>query len=180
MDDIKVFTLIVTTGGVIITAILTHILTSKREKFAKTYEYKVKMLKDLYAPMYKILLQGIRVNSQYKGINSEQFKQIDEICRENIELVDPILQNIIYETDISIVFAEDFGNSSESSSIRDKDRKLFAYVQYQYNYFRKDLGLPFDRKITNVFPLPNIIGTARIHSVIDQTVMERMIENSKK
>ncbi|HFR4148459.1 hypothetical protein ACPCZP_05435 [Bacillus bombysepticus] len=63
MDDIKVFTLVVTTGGVIITAILTHILTSKREKFAKTYEYKVKMLKDLYAPMYKILLQGIRTNS---------------------------------------------------------------------------------------------------------------------
>ncbi|WP_242315744.1 hypothetical protein [Bacillus cereus group sp. BfR-BA-01355] len=180
MDDIKVFTLIVTTGGVIITAILTHILTLKREKFAKTYEYKVKMLKELYAPMYKVLFQDIRTRSQYKGINSEQFKQLDEICRENIELVDPMLQNIIYEAAISSDFSEDFENSSEPSLIRDKDGKLFAYVQFQYNYFRKNLGLPFDRKITNVFSFPNLTGTGQLHSVVEQKIMERIIEKSKK
>lgn len=66
MDDIKSFTLAVSTGGVIITVILTHFFTVKREKFSKVFEYKLKILKDVYTPIYRIILEGINPFDGYE------------------------------------------------------------------------------------------------------------------
>lgn len=149
MDDIKIFMLVVSTGGVIITAILTHFFTTKREKFSKVFEYKLKILTVVYTPVYRILLEGVNPFDGYEGISIKQFESIEKIIQVNLELVDPQLESIVW-----ILKEEKYALYSHSNIdyvSLDEDRRLVDYVDFQYNYIRKQLGLPYDSgKITFV------------------------------
>lgn len=149
MDDIKSFTLVVSTGGVIITAILTHFFTVKREKFSKVFEYKLKILKDVYTPIYRIILEDVHPFDGYEGISIKQFEKIEKIIQENLELVDPQLESIIWILKEELYAL--YSHPNIDYVTLDEDRRLVDYVDFQYNYIRKQLGLPYDSgKITFV------------------------------
>ncbi|MFD0768854.1 hypothetical protein ACFQZ1_08000 [Bacillus sp. CGMCC 1.60114] len=142
LSDIKTFTLVVSTGGVIITAILTHYFTIKKEKFSKTFEYKIKILKEVYAPIYRILVKNIHPFDGYEGITVKSFKEIDQIFEEKVELIDPILEEFIW-----ILKEECYLNQNHPKGEWvqvDQDKKFLNYVQYQYNNLRKEMNLPYD------------------------------------
>ncbi|MCU5695517.1 hypothetical protein OCB06_19160 [Bacillus cereus] len=139
MDDIKTFTLIVTTGGVMITAILTHFFTLKREKYSKTFEHKLQILKEVYTPIYRVLMREVEPGEGYQGLGATPFLDIMEILEDNIELVDPNLESILWD------LKEEYYYWGESRvRLLDEDRNLLDFVLYQYNVLRKDMGLPYD------------------------------------
>ncbi|MFJ8119552.1 hypothetical protein [Bacillus mycoides] len=143
MDDLKIFTLVVTTTGVIITAFLTHHFTLRREKYAKTFEYKLKIVTELYAPIYRKMTPSMRpLHYGYQGISIKTFKEIEEIIEENIELVDPVLQHVIWELRERCYILSDHPKG-EGVGV-DTDRELLDYIQYQFNSIRKELKLPYD------------------------------------
>ncbi|MGM2669628.1 hypothetical protein ACS2QR_16925 [Bacillus cereus group sp. Bce026] len=139
-EDLKAFTLIVTTGGVIITAILTHFFTLKREKYSKTFEYKLQILKDIYTPIYRILSSQVEPGEPYEGIEFHSFQEIERIIESNLELTDPNLESIIWEMKEGFLFSQ----SVDEYRNQDQNRSLLDYVLFQYNKLRKELGLPHD------------------------------------
>ncbi|MDY0854541.1 hypothetical protein SPE26_27225 [Bacillus thuringiensis] len=83
-------------AGSVIGAIITHLLAGKREERGRIYNNKKKALKDVYAPIYKILLSDLSDGSKYKG--TVKIDQIEEIVRNNSELVDSELLKMVQET----------------------------------------------------------------------------------
>ncbi|MDQ7236782.1 hypothetical protein QYM13_23830 [Bacillus pacificus] len=177
MDDIKTFTLIVTTGGVMITAILTHFFTLKREKYSKTFEHKLQILKEVYTPIYRVLMREVEPGEGYQGLGAKPFLDIMEILEDNIELVDPNLESILWN------LKEEYYYWGESRvRLLDEDRNLLDFVLYQYNVLRKDMGLPYDASSIGLktrvgFYLSNIKRNRK--SRLAREVIKRAKKNSK-
>ncbi|PEP75335.1 hypothetical protein CN573_10565 [Bacillus wiedmannii] len=177
MDDIKTFTLIVTTGGVMITAILTHFFTLKREKYSKTFEHKLQILKEVYTPIYRVLMREVEPGEGYQGLGATPFLDIMEILEDNIELVDPNLESILWD------LKEEYYYWGESRvRLLDEDRNLLDFVLYQYNVLRKDMGLPYDASSIGLktrvgFYLSNIKRNRK--SRLAKEVIKRAKNNSK-
>ncbi|MDA1795689.1 hypothetical protein [Bacillus cereus group sp. BY8-1LC] len=177
MDDIKTFTLIVTTGGVMITAILTHFFTLKREKYSKTFEHKLQILKEVYTPIYRVLMREVEPGEGYQGLGATPFLDIMEILEDNIELVDPNLESILWD------LKEEYYYWGESRvRLLDEDRNLLDFVLYQYNVLRKDMGLPYDASSIGLktrvgFYLSNIKRNRK--SRLAREAIKRAKKNSK-
>lgn len=177
MDDIKTFTLIVTTGGVMITAILTHFFTLKREKYSKTFEHKLQILKDVYTPIYRVLMKQVEPGEGYEGLGARPFLEIMEILEDNIELVDPNLESILWD------LKEEYYHWGQSRvRLLDEDRKLLDFVLFQYNVLRKDMGLPYDASSVGLktrfeFYLGNIKRSRKSRKSMD--AIKRSKKNSK-
>ncbi|MED1114317.1 hypothetical protein [Bacillus paramycoides] len=177
MNDIKTFTLIVTTGGVMITAILTHFFTLKREKYSKTFEHKLQILKDVYTPIYIVLMKEVEPGEGYRGLGARPFQHIMGILEENIELVDPNLESILWD------LKEDYYYWDQRKfGLLDEDRKLLDFVLFQYNDLRKDMGLPYDSSSVGLktrleFYLINIKRNQKSRKSRD--AIKKSIKNSK-
>ncbi|MGH0793588.1 hypothetical protein ACQVTT_05130 [Bacillus mycoides] len=177
LNDIKTFTLIVTTGGVLITAILTHFFTLKREKYSKIFEHKLQILKDVYTPIYLVLMKEVEPGEGYQGLGGRPFQNIMGILEDNIELVDPNLESILWDLKEDYYYWD-----QRPSGLLDEDRKLLDFVLYQYNVLRKDMGLPYDASSIGLktrvgFYLSNIKRNRK--SRLAREVIKRAKKNSK-
>lgn len=135
--------------GIIATAIgaiITHLLAGKREKRGRIYNNKEKALKEVYAPIYKILSSDLVDSSQYKG--TVKLSAIEEIVRDNSELVDSQLLKMVRKTRYGIRFVGGPTMAIEDrKAMYDVDREFFIHIHSKYNSLKKELGLPYDKEM---------------------------------
>ncbi|PDZ55012.1 hypothetical protein CON15_24085 [Bacillus cereus] len=135
--------LVIGVVGVIIGAILNHFLNQVRERRGREYKNKEIVLKEVYAPLYKILSQDKSYISGYKGPG--KLGEIENIIHSNSEFVDSKLREIVESTKGGIRFMDvTSGNYSGLKAGYDFE-ELFCYVYSKYNSLRKELGLPYDK-----------------------------------
>ncbi|WP_283746332.1 hypothetical protein [Bacillus cereus] len=145
LSNEKIFTIIVSGIMAILAAILTHYFTMRKERFSKTYEHKLKIFTNVYTPIYGILRNEVEPGEGYRGLNPTAFIEIMDILEENIELVDPNLESILWN------LKEDYYDMGEMGfDFLDEDRKLLDFILFQYNVLRKNLGLPYDASSTDL------------------------------
>lgn len=130
----------------VIGAIITHLLAGKREKRGRIYNNKEKALKEVYAPIYKILSSDLDDSSQYKG--TVKLSAIEEIVRDNSELVDSQLLKMVRKTRYGIRFVDGPTMAIEDrKAMYDVDRGFFIHIHSKYNSLKKELGLPYDKEM---------------------------------
>ena len=104
-------------------------------------KYKTEILKKVYTPILKILLAAIVPGEGYDGITKETLFEIEEIMKRNYELVDPALDSITWSLRKEIRLE----HYEETSKLFDKNKRLLIHVEHNFNFYRKRLGLPFDK-----------------------------------
>ncbi len=107
----------------------------------ESVKYKTEILKMVYTPILKTLVAAIVPGDGYDGITKETFFEIEDILEKNYELVDPDLDSIIWSLKKEIRRE----HYEESSKLFDKNGTLLRHVEHNFNFYRKRLGLPFDR-----------------------------------
>ncbi|KAB2493212.1 hypothetical protein F8158_22875 [Bacillus cereus] len=138
--------LITTVVSGLIGIIIGHFFTLKRERRGRVYKNKEKVLKEVYAPIYKILSPDFGYSSEYKG--TVKIKQIEEIVHNNSELVDTQLIQMVKDTRAGIRMVDGpTGEKDDFTVVYDHDKKFFTYIRDQYNSLKKELGLPYDKKV---------------------------------
>ncbi|EPZ0458941.1 hypothetical protein ACXI9T_004208 [Bacillus paranthracis] len=129
--------------------IIGHFFTLKRERRGRTYKNKEKVLKEVYAPIYQILLSDVSDSSAYKG--TVKLSPIEEIVRNNSELVDSQLLKMVQKTRQGIRFVDGPTKAIEDRKVMfDTDREFFIHIHSKYNSLRKELGLPYDKRIKRI------------------------------
>lgn len=104
-------------------------------------QYKTEILKLLYMPLTKEVIKASHPLDGYKGLSDEEFKVIDRIIKNNYQLVSPdlaLIHKIIVEEYFLI-------NMGYPSNLIDEDRHLLNHLEYNFNFYRKELGLPYDK-----------------------------------
>lgn len=138
----------------IITAGATNIFGYWKEKRISSSKYAEEVLKRLYVPIYKILVEGVIPGDGYQGIDEDQLDRIKSIIDDNPELTDPKLDALIYGYledaywNLNRLYVD---QKNPEYVIYDSDRKLLDYILISFNKTRKSLGLPHDR--TYAFPI---------------------------
>ena len=109
---------------------------------SQSNQYKIDILTKIYTPMLKKLLSDVVPGDGYEGIRPETLLEIEKIMSEHYVLVDPDLSELIWFTQ------EDVRWDHYEDGIRlfDEDKLLLKYVERNFNHYRKQLGLPYDRK----------------------------------
>lgn len=126
---------------VIITSFFNYHFLIRKEIRMQSTQYKTEILKLLYMPLMKEVIKASHPLNGYKGISDEEFLEIDKIIRNNYLLVSPdlaLIHKIIVEEYFII-------NSGNPSNLIDEDRHLLNHLEYNFNFYRKELGLPYDR-----------------------------------
>ncbi|WP_259417646.1 hypothetical protein [Bacillus toyonensis] len=135
--------LVIGVVGAIIGAIINHTLAWRRELRGRIYKNKEKSLKEVYAPIYKILSQDISFISDYKGTG--KLEKIENIINSNSELVDSQLREIVGDIKGRIHFRDVPSWENRGLNAAYDLAELFDYVYSKYNGLRKELGLPYDK-----------------------------------
>lgn len=107
----------------------------------ESVKYKTEILKKVYTPILKILVAVIVPGDGYDGITKETLFEIEDIIKRNYELVDPDLDLIIWMLKKEIRWE----HYEESSKLFDENMKLLRHVEHNFNFYRKQLGLPFNK-----------------------------------
>lgn len=103
-------------------------------------KYKTEILRKVYTPLLKILVAAVVPGDGYDGITKEAFFEIEEVIKGNYELVDPDLDSIIWAIKKDIRWE----HYEESLKLFDKNKLLLHHVELNFNFYRKQLGLPFN------------------------------------
>lgn len=145
MDYEKLMTAI---ASGVIGIIIGHIFTLIRERRGRVYKNKEKALKEVYAPIYKVLTQDLSCSSEYKGMYKDEINKIEEIVHNNSELVDSQFKKFVEDTRTGIRMVDgSTGAKDDFSVVFDHDKEFFIYVHSKYNHLRKELGLPYDKEV---------------------------------
>ncbi|MBE1554720.1 hypothetical protein [Sporosarcina limicola] len=134
--------------AIVITSFFNYHFQLMKEIRNESVKYKTEILKSVYTPILKILVAVVVPGDGYDGITKETLFEIEDIIKRNYELVDPDLDSIIWllKKEVRVEHYE------ESSKLFDKNKKLLCHVEHNFNFYRKRLGLPFDKvKIKKVF-----------------------------
>lgn len=126
---------------IVITSFFNYHFQLMKEVRNEAVKYKTEILKKVYTPILKILLAAIVPGEGYDGITKETLFEIEEIMKRNYELVDPALDSIIWSLRKEIRLE----HYEETSKLFDKNKRLLIHVEHNFNFYRKRLGLPFDK-----------------------------------
>ena len=126
---------------ILITSFFSYHFQLMREVRNESVKYKSEILKKVYTPIIKILKSAVVTGDGYDGITKESLFEIDDIVKRNYELVDPELDAIIWSLKKEIRWE----HYEESSKLFDKNKKLLQHVEQHFNFYRKQLGLPFNK-----------------------------------
>jgi len=126
---------------IIITSFFNYHFQLMKEIRNEAVKYKTEILKNVYTPVLKILVAAVVPGDGYDGITKESFFEIEEVIKRNYELVDPELDSIIWsiKKEIRLEHYED------SLKLFDKNKLLLRHVDLYFNFYRKQLGLPYNR-----------------------------------
>ncbi|HJF33957.1 MAG TPA: hypothetical protein K8V56_19505 [Sporosarcina psychrophila] len=126
---------------IVITSFFNYHFQLMRELRNEAVKYKTEILRKVYTPLLKILVASIVPGDGYDGITKEAFFEIEEVIKGNYELVDPDLDSIIWSIKKDIRWE----HYEESLKLFDKNKRLLRHVELNFNFYRKQLGLPFNR-----------------------------------
>lgn len=126
---------------IIITSFFNYHFQLMKEIRNEAVKYKTEILKKVYTPVLKLLVAAIVPGDGYDGITKESFFEIEDIIKRNYELVDPDLDSIIW----SIKKEVRWGHYEDSLTLFDKNKELLRHVELNFNYYRKQIGLPFNK-----------------------------------
>lgn len=133
---------------IVITSFFTYHFQLMKEVRNESVKYKTEILIKVYTPILKSLRAAIVPGEGYDGITKEIFFEIEGIMKKNYELVDPDLDAITWALRKEIRLE----HYEESSKLFDKNKKLLAHVEHNFNFYRKQLGLPYNKaKISSRF-----------------------------
>ncbi|WP_203248846.1 hypothetical protein [Sporosarcina beigongshangi] len=126
---------------IVITSFFNYHFRLRQEIRNESVKYTTEILKNVYTPILKILLSAIVPGDGYDGITKEMLFEIEAIMKRNYELVDPHLHSIIWslKTEVRREHYE------ESLRLFDKNKTLLTHVEHHFNFYRKRIGLPFDK-----------------------------------
>ncbi|PGM03795.1 MULTISPECIES: hypothetical protein [Bacillus cereus group] len=145
MEILAIITPIVTVLSVFITAVLTHIFTSKRDKYGKVYDHKLKILTDVYTPIYRYMMDEVEPGEEYGGLSVDTYHAVKDILESNIHLIEPGLESMLWQLNEQYYYIDHMRTKNF-----DEDKKFMRYVVFQYNLLRKDLGLPYDKSRVSI------------------------------
>ena len=118
-----------------------HFLVRKESRMQAT-SYKVEILEKLYMPLMKEVTKSELPFNGYMGLSEEGFNVIDRIIIDNYQLVSPDLA-LIHK----ILIEERHMNSNGYSGfLVDEDKYLLNHLEYNFNFYRKELGLPYNKE----------------------------------
>lgn len=137
----KYLTTITTIGVVMLTALLTYFTTVRKERSQQVNRHRLEILNNLYTPIYRILYTSVFPGDGYGGIDEGRANSIIEVVEQNIELADPVLEELIWSLKEEIYIE---GNNRNSYTLFDEEREVLDHVVYNYNLLRKKLNLPYD------------------------------------
>ncbi|MHA6260914.1 hypothetical protein ACXYMX_13595 [Sporosarcina sp. CAU 1771] len=126
---------------IVITSFFTYHFQLMKEVRNESVKYKIEILIKVYTPILKSLRAAIVPGEGYDGITKEIFFEIEGIVKRNYELVDPDLEEITWSLRKEIRLE----HYEESSKLFDQDKKLLTHAEQHFNFYRKQLGLPFDK-----------------------------------
>ena len=125
---------------IVITSFFNYHFQLMRELRNEAVKYKTEILRKVYTPLLKILVAAVVPGDGYDGITKEAFFEIEEVIKGNYELVDPDLDSIIWAIKKDIRWE----HYEESLKLFDKNKLLLHHVELNFNFYRKQLGLPFN------------------------------------
>lgn len=129
---------------IIITSFFNYHFQLMKEIRNEAVKYKTEILKNVYTPVLKILVAAVVPDDGYDGydgITKETFFEIEEVIKRNYELVDPDLDSIIWSIKKEIRRE----HYEDSLKLFDKNKLLLRHVEIYFNFYRKQLGLPYNR-----------------------------------
>ncbi|CAM3050282.1 hypothetical protein FITA111629_00550 [Filibacter tadaridae] len=126
---------------IVITSFFNYHFQLMKEIRNESVKYKTEILKKVYTPVLKVLVASVVPGVGYDGITKETLFEIEGIMKKNYELVDPDLDSIIWALRKEIRWE----HYEESSKLFDKEKRLLSHVEHNFNFYRKQLGLPFSK-----------------------------------
>jgi hypothetical protein len=136
--------------------LLTHYLATRRTVSEIRKSNLLKQLENVYLPIIKVIRNGFIPLDGYEGLSHFQVNEIIEIIKNNEQYADTDLDVWAwrFEEEQYIISPND---DSHYYSF-DEDGKFKDYVYRRYNLIRKELHLPYDKKVL----MPSIIKKAII------------------
>ena len=126
---------------IVITSFFNYHFQLRQEVRNESVKYTTEILKNIYTPILKILVAATVPGDGYDGITKEMLFEIEDIIKGNYELVDPHLNSIMYSLKKEVRWE----HYEESLKLFDKNKRLLTHVQHNFNFYRKRIGLPFDK-----------------------------------
>ena len=126
---------------IVITSFFNYHFQLRQEVRNESVKYTTEILKNIYTPILKILVAATVPGDGYDGITKEMLFEIEDIIKGNYELVDPHLNSIMYSLKKEVRWE----HYEESLKLFDKNKKLLTHVEHNFNFYRKRIGLPFDK-----------------------------------
>ena len=126
---------------IVITSFFNYHFQLRQEVRNESVKYTTEILKNIYTPILKILVAATVPGDGYDGITKEMLFEIEDIIKGNYELVDPHLNSIMYSLKKEVRWE----HYEESLKLFDKNKRLLTHVEHNFNFYRKRIGLPFDK-----------------------------------
>ncbi|PSL41162.1 hypothetical protein B0H99_103298 [Planomicrobium soli] len=127
---------------IVITSFFNYHFLIKKEIRMQANQYKTEILQMLYMPLMKEVNNANHPLDGYRGLSLEEFQAVDEIIKENYHLVSPDLA-LIHKIIIEEYF---FISMGSPYLIIDEERFLLNHLEYNFNFYRKELGLPYNKE----------------------------------
>lgn len=123
------------------TSFFNYYFLMRKEFRMQANSYKIEILQNIYTPIVKLLNKEVFPGDGYEGITFDTFSSIEEIVNNHYQLVSPELDSIIWS------LKEEINHGwHHSNEVRlDEDRALVDHVEFNFNFYRKELGLPYDK-----------------------------------
>lgn len=125
---------------VVITSFFNYHFLIRKEIRTQANQYKLEILQNLYTPLIKEVNNAKHPLDGYKGLSYKEFEAVDSLIKNSYHLVSPdlaFIHRIIGEEYFLI-------NMGQPSSRIDEGKHLLNHLEYNFNFYRKELGLPFD------------------------------------
>ncbi|MCH4825777.1 hypothetical protein [Planococcus halocryophilus] len=127
---------------IVITSFFNYHFLIRKEIRMQANSYKVEILQKLYMPLMKEINKGYHPLDGYLGLNKKEFENVDNIIKNNYQFVSPNLA-LIHQILIEESYLWDVGYTR---GFLDEDKYLLNHLEYNFNFYRKELGLPYNKE----------------------------------
>ncbi|MDQ0299662.1 hypothetical protein J2S78_002082 [Salibacterium salarium] len=122
---------------IFITNLFSYWFAIKKEEKKTSIEYKIDIIKNVYAPIAKVIEKKVVATDGYEGITYDQLLEIEKIIEENHEYVDAELYSLLWGLKEDFIIHEQIDDY-----FGDEDREFLEFAMGRYNDLRENVGLP--------------------------------------
>ncbi|WP_434401839.1 hypothetical protein M1Q06_04220 [Planococcus sp. 11815] len=128
---------------IVITSFFNYHFLIRKETRLQANSYKVEILQKLYMPLIKEINKAYHPLDGYMGLSYEGFHVTDKIIKDNYQFVDPDLV-LIHQILIEEYYLINSG--AYQPKFIDEDKHLLNHLEYNFNFYKKELGLPYNKE----------------------------------